>query len=121
MFPPPRNGGGDEERGVAGCGADCGGEEPPVRRLQERDWGSQGELEDHLLHRAEGGAQGQRGQAGDDPDLQGPGGAAVDLLMAISSTGSGERESVNAMQYGQFGECLIPSEIVLVVLRWYLP
>ena len=74
MFPPPRNGGGDEERGLDGRGADRGGEEPALGGVQERDRGEEGQLADHLLHRAEGGAQGQRGQVGDDPDLQGPGG-----------------------------------------------
>ena len=74
MFSFFRNGRGHEECGLPGCGADGGGEELVVGGLQERDRSEESQLEDHLQHRAEGGAQGERGQAGDDPDLQGPGG-----------------------------------------------
>ena len=65
-----RNGGGDEERGLPGRGAHRGGEESAVGRLQERDRRAQGLLEDRLLHRAEGGEQGGRGQAEAHQDLQ---------------------------------------------------
>ena len=56
-----RNGGGDEERGLPGRGAHGGGAEPVVRGVQERDRRQKSQLEDHLQHRAEGGAQGKRG------------------------------------------------------------
>ena len=54
-----RNGRGNEERRLLGRGADSGGAKSPVCRLQERDRGQESLLEDHLQHRAEGGAQGQ--------------------------------------------------------------
>ena len=64
-----RNGGGDEECGLPGRGAHRGGEEPAVGGVQERHRGKEGQLEDHLQHRAEGGTQGKRGQAGNDQKL----------------------------------------------------
>ena len=66
----PRNGVVDEGGGLSGRGAHRGGEEPAVGRLQERDRRAQGLLEDRLLHRAEGGEQGRRGQAEAHQDLQ---------------------------------------------------
>ena len=67
-----RDGGADEELGLDGRRADRGGEEPPVIGLHERGQGKDGQLEGHLLHRAEGDEQGQqRGQVGNNPDLQG--------------------------------------------------
>ena len=64
-----RNGGGDEECGLPGRGAHRGGEEPVVGGVQERHRGQEGQLEDHFQHRAEGGTQGKRGQAGNDQKL----------------------------------------------------
>ena len=70
FFPLRRNGVVHEGGGLAGRGAYRGGEEPAVGRLQERDRRPQGLLEDRLLHRAEGGEQGGRGQAEAHQDLQ---------------------------------------------------
>lgn len=69
-----RNGRGHEEGGQARPGADRRGEEPAVRRLQERDWRQEGVVAHHLLHRAEGGVEGHRRQAGNDTPVQVAGG-----------------------------------------------
>ena len=69
-----RNGVVDEGGGLPGRGAHRGGEESAVGRLQERDRRAQGLLEDRLLHRAEGGEQGRRGQVEAHQDLQREGG-----------------------------------------------
>ena len=71
FFPLFRNGKRHEDRGIPGCGADCGGEELVVRGLQERDWCQAGLLADHLVHRTEGRKQSRRRQTQNDQNIPG--------------------------------------------------
>ena len=63
----------DEGRGLDGRGADRGGAKPSVGGLQERHRCQEGVLEDHLLHRTEGGEQSFGGEVENDQKLQRPG------------------------------------------------
>lgn len=68
-----RNGRGDEEGRFTGRGTDRRGEEFVIRRLQKRDWREESLLENNLEHRAKGGEQGRRREAGDDSSVPIPG------------------------------------------------
>lgn len=68
-----RDGGVYEESGMWERGTLSGGEEPTIGCLQECHWSSESILENNQQYRTEGREQGRRGEAEDDPGIQGNG------------------------------------------------
>lgn len=64
-----RNGRGDEEGRLAGCGVNRRREESSFCRLQKCDWREKGILENNLQHRTKGGEQRCRAETRDDPSV----------------------------------------------------